>query len=206
MDKKQELDKIAEKIEACLKCPLFKNKKAVAGFGNPDAEILFIGEAPGFHESVQGLPFVGASGKLLDKLLAEINIKRKDIWIGNMIKHRPPENRDPLPEELEACLPFLKEQIKIIDPKIIVTLGRFSMNMFFKDEKISQIHGKARFSSLLGKEVIVFPMYHPSAGLRNPRVLEEIKEDFKKLPVLLGKEKLKLENKEKESKSQMSLL
>lgn len=149
---------------------------------------MFIGEGPGYYEDQQGRPFVGQAGKLLDKLLALIKLKREDVWIGNVVKHRPPGNRDPLPEEIEACRPFLDEQIKIIDPKIIVTLGRFSMAKFLPDEKISQIHGQARFVNWRGKRLIVLPMYHPAAALRSGEIMRQIREDFKKIPQLLRAE------------------
>lgn len=165
---------------------------------------MFIGEGPGYHEDRLGRPFVGQAGKLLDQLLSSIKVDRKDVFIGNMVKHRPPGNRDPLPAEIEACRPFLDEQVKIIDPKIIVTLGRFSMNKFLPGEYISKIHGQARFVNLAGKKRIVMPMYHPAAALRNGRIMEEIKEDFKKLPQFL-EEKIE-EDKKEDGKEQLSLV
>ncbi|MFH1289643.1 MAG: uracil-DNA glycosylase [Patescibacteria group bacterium] len=207
MEKAKALEKVAEEIEKCELCPLFVNKKAVPGFGNPEAKILLIGEAPGYHESVQGLPFVGASGKLLEKLFAEIGVNREDVWIGNMIKHRPPDNRDPEPAELKVCLPFLERQLEVIKPELVITLGRFSMSLFFPEEKISQIHGQARFAQFGGRKITVVPMYHPAVGLRNPGFLSQLKEDFKKIPVLLGEKKLELKKEENEEKDpQMNLL
>jgi len=186
--KERRLEKVAHEVKRCRKCPLWKNPKAVPGEGSPEAEIMLVGEAPGYHESVQGRPFVGAAGKLLIQLLGSIGFKRVDVFICNMLRHRPPGNRDPLPEEIEACQPFLDEQIKIINPKIVVTLGRFSMAKFLPDEKISQIHGQARFVDWEGKRLIVLPMYHPAAALRRGEIMHQIKEDFKKIPQLLRAE------------------
>lgn len=186
-EKKRKLEEIAEQVAKCTRCPLYKRaNKPVPGEGSPDAEIMFIGEGPGASEDRKGIPFCGAAGRLLDQLLQLIKVARKDVFIGNMLRHRPPGNRDPLPEEIKACQPFLDEQIKIIDPKIIVTLGRFSMNKFLPGEYISRIHGQARYVDFAGKRYIVVPMYHPAAALRNGRIMEEAKEDFKKLAELLG--------------------
>lgn len=186
MTKAEKLKQIAGRVAKCTRCSLYKRaNKPVPGDGNPDAEVMFIGEGPGYHEDQQGLPFVGAAGKLLDNLLQSIKLARKEVFIGNVIKHRPPGNRDPLPEEIEACHSFLDEQIQIIEPKIIVTLGRFSMNKFLPGEKISQIHGQARFVDFLGKRYIVIPMYHPAAALRSGKIMEEIKKDFQKIKKFL---------------------
>lgn len=150
---------------------------------------MLIGEAPGYHESIQGRPFVGMAGKLLTQLLKFINLKRSEVFICNLLRHRPPENRGPLTEEIEACRPFLDEQIKIIDPKIIVTLGRFSMNKFLPGEYISKIHGQTRFVNVIGKKRVVMPMFHPAAALRSGEVLKKIKEDFQKIPKILSSKK-----------------
>lgn len=181
LDKRKELEKIVSAIEKCKKCSLWRNPKAVPGEGNPEAEVLLLGEAPGYHESIQGKPFVGAAGQLLTELLKSINLERMDVFICNMLRHRPPDNRDPLPEEIEACEPFLDEQIKIIEPKIIVTLGRFSMNKFLPNEYISKIHGQKRDIDFGGRKYIVIPMYHPAAALRNATIMKELKEDFQKI-------------------------
>lgn len=186
MSAREKLEKIARRVSECTRCPLYKRaNNPVPGEGNPKAEVMFIGEGPGYWEDQKGRPFVGQAGKLLDKLLALIKLKRGDVWIGNVIKHRPPGNRDPLPSEIEACRPFLDEQIKIINPKIIVTLGRFSMAKFLPDEKISQIHGRARFVDWEGKRLIVLPMYHPAAALRSGEIMRQTREDFLKIPQLL---------------------
>jgi len=178
MVKKEVLEEIEKKVSQCRACPLWRYPKAVPGEGPIDSRVVFIGEAPGYHESVQGRPFVGAAGKLLDQLLNSINLNRENVFIGNMIKHRPPDNRDPLPQEVEACKSFLDEQIKAIKPEVIVTLGRFSLNKFLPEEYISQVHGRARKINYLGLERILFPLYHPAAGLRNGQILEALKTDF----------------------------
>lgn len=186
LSKQQKLEKITRRVAKCTRCPLYKKAiNPVPGEGSPKAEVMFIGEGPGYWEDQKGRPFVGQAGKLLDQLLQSIKLSRKEVFIGNMVKHRPPGNRDPLPGEIEACQPFLDEQIKIINPKIIVTLGRFSMAKFLPDEKISQIHGQARFVDWEGKKLIVLPMYHPAAALRRGEIRHQMKEDFQKIPQLL---------------------
>ena len=152
------LKALNQAVATCTKCPLYKGTtNPVPGDGNPDADIMFIGEAPGFHEDQQGLPFVGRAGHLLNKSLAIINLEREDVFIANMIKHRPPENRDPKTEELDSCRPFLEQQIKIIQPKIVCTLGRFAMEYFIQGVKISQIHGQPRWVTWHGQKLLVVP-------------------------------------------------
>lgn len=186
-EKQKKLDEIAARVAKCTRCSLYKRAtKGVPGDGDPESKVMFIGEGPGYHEDQQGLPFVGAAGRLLDRLLGLIKLERKEVWIGNVIKHRPPGNRDPLPGEIDACRSFLDEQIKIIDPKIIVTLGRFSMSKFLPDEKISQVHGQARYVHFAGRKRIIIPMYHPAAALRNGAIMEQIKKDFFKIPQFLS--------------------
>lgn len=173
---------IEKSIRECRKCNLCKTAlNAVCGEGNIDSSVVFIGEAPGQTEDETGRPFVGRAGKLLESLLNEIGKKREEIWIGNIIKHRPPQNRDPLPEEISLCQPFLKAQLATIDPKLIVTLGRFSMNYFYPAGKITNDHGKLR---KVGK-YYVYPVYHPAAALRNPTFAKTLKEDFVKIPKVL---------------------
>ena len=150
----------------------------VAGSGNSNTKIIIIGEAPGEQEDLQGLPFVGNSGKLLDKLLASINLNRSDVFICNILKHRPPENRDPNPDEITVCVPYLKAQIEIIKPEIIITLGRFAMNYFFPDQFISKVHGKIIKTKWQEIPLIIIPVYHPSAGLRNGQMLQSLQNDF----------------------------
>lgn len=182
MTKKEILDQIEKNVKICQKCRLCKTAlNAVPGEGNIDSEIVFIGEAPGATEDQTGRPFVGRAGKLLDVLLAKISLTRSDVWIGNIIKHRPPENRDPLPDEIEACQPYLTAQLAAIKPKLIVTLGRFSMNYFYKDGKISMCHGML----IKTKDYNVFPLYHPAAALRNPNMAKALVHDFLKLPQVL---------------------
>ena len=181
-----ELEKIRKEISACTKCALCKSAiQAVPGSGNPNADIVFIGEAPGFYEDQQGVPFVGRSGKLLDFLLGQIRLSRDDVWIGNIIKHRPPDNRDPSPEEISTCKAFLTRQLEAINPKIIITLGRFSMNYFFVDGKISRDHGRFIKAGAGSKKFNIFPMYHPAAALRNPTVMDEFMKDFIQIPKIL---------------------
>lgn len=178
-DRAKQLEEIAEQVRSCTRCPLYKSAtNGVPGEGPVTAEIMMIGEGPGFHEDKQGRPFVGAAGKFLDELLAGINLKRSDIFITNVVKHRPPGNRDPLPEEIEACRIWLDQQIDLIQPKVIVTISRFAMARWFPNEKISTIHGKARrFGKLL-----VVPMFHPAAALHNQSLRPVLEADFKKLP------------------------
>lgn len=186
MDKKERLENLKKKIASCTRCPLYKKaNKAVPGEGNSEAEMMFIGEGPGYYEDQKGIPFCGASGKLLDRLLSSIKVSRRDVFIGNTVKHRPPENRDPLPSEIEACRPWLDEQIEIIDPKMIVTLGRFSMNKFLPGEYISRVHGEPREITFAGKKRMIVPMFHPAAALRRGEVLKQALEDFQKLPKIL---------------------
>jgi len=206
-EKKKELKKIAQRVANCRKCPLYKNAtKPVPGEGNPQAEVMFIGEAPGYWEDQCGRPFVGQAGKLLNELLQLIKLPRENSFIANVVKHRPPGNRDPLPKEIDACKEFLDAQIKIINPNIIVTLGRFSLNKFLPGEFISKIHGQARFVEFAGRKRIVIPMYHPAAALRNERIMEELKSDFQKIPKFLENSYLKKEEKKKKENKQLSFL
>jgi DNA polymerase len=176
------LKQLGEQIAVCPNCALSRTRtRAVPGEGNPDADIVFIGEGPGFHEDQQARPFVGAAGKFLDELLASIGLNRKDVYICNVIKCRPPNNRDPLPGEIEACKPWLEEQLGVIRPKVIVTLGRFSMTRYFPGQAISRIHGQPRRVD----GVMVVPMYHPAAALHQASLRRTIMEDFKKLPGLV---------------------
>ncbi len=187
MNKKTELEKIREKILANKSLPLIP-ANLVFGEGNPDCQVMFIGEAPGFHEDKQGRPFVGRAGQLLNTLISEIGWKREDVYITNIVKRRPPENRDPFPEEIEAYKPYLAEQIKIINPKIIAPLGRFSMNYFLPLAKISQDQGKV-FEKDSGEiKRIIYPLYHPAAALRSTNVLNDLRTAFKRLPdIIAGK-------------------
>lgn len=187
-EKKIALKKIAEEVKSFKGLEIARvATNAVPGEGNPDTEILFIGEAPGRNEDMTGRPFVGQAGKLLEKSLSSISLRREDVFITNIVKFRPPENRDPFPDEIEACKRWLDEQIEIISPRIIVTLGRFSMAKFIPDVTISRVHGQARFVDFGSKRYIVFPMYHPAAALRAGSMMKPFVEDFIKLNNLLGK-------------------
>lgn len=191
--KTEELAKIANEVKSFRGIDIArKATRAVPGEGSPDAQIMFIGEAPGFNEDMQGRPFVGQAGKLLDATLSENGLNRADVYITNIVKFRPPDNRDPTPEEIEACRDWLDRQIQIIEPKIIVTLGRYSMAKFMPEARISQVHGQSRFVDFSGHRYTVFPMYHPAAALRSGQMLNAFKTDFQKLkdslsPVVVSK-------------------
>jgi DNA polymerase len=176
------LQDIATKVSHCKLCNLqHSREKGVPGEGPSDAEIMLIGEGPGFHENMQGRPFVGAAGELLVELLGSIGLTREQVFITNVVKCRPPSNRDPSPEELQACSPYLDKQIQIINPKVIVTLGRFSMAKFLPQAKISEIHGKP----FTVKGTLIVPFYHPAAALHRPSLRSTVEEDFKALPGLM---------------------
>lgn len=177
-DRVAQLAALAEQIRVCRLCPLYeKATHAVPGAGDPHAEIMFIGEAPGEQEDLRGLPFVGRSGQYLDYLLKLINLSRESVFITNVVKHRPPGNRDPLPNEIIACKPYLDEQIAVIDPLVIVTLGRFSMARYFPNAKISAIHGQPKYVD----NRAYYPMLHPAAALRNPPLRWDMEADIKRL-------------------------
>ncbi|WP_376794408.1 uracil-DNA glycosylase [Thermogemmatispora sp.] len=193
MSPEEILREIAAEVSVCTKCGLCKGRtKAVPGEGPPNARILFIGEGPGYHEDKQGRPFVGPAGQFLDELLQSIQLKRSDVFITNVVKCRPPDNRDPLPEEISACNDYLDRQIAALKPLLIVTLGRYSMAKFFGSAKISAIHGKAQKKD----GYICMAMYHPAAGLHQASLKETIRQDFKKIPVVLAEaERLAAEGK-----------
>ena len=189
MSAEEILAQVAQEVAQCARCELHRTRKqAVPGEGPADTEIMLIGEGPGFHENEQGRPFVGAAGQFLDELLAQAGLKRSDVWIGNVVKCRPPGNRDPLAEELSACDDYLEQQIKAINPKIIITLGRFSMAKFMPGVKISAQHGKMR---KVGNRFVI-PMYHPAAALHQPKWRPQILADFSKLPKQLEQAKAAL--------------
>lgn len=176
------LAQIAKEVSVCTNCTLHESrKKSVPGDGPANAEIMFIGEGPGFHENEQGRPFVGAAGKFLDQLLAQAGVTRSEVFIGNVVKCRPPENRDPLPDELSACDVYLERQLEAINPSIIVTLGRFSMGKYMQGAKISQIHGQMR---KVGERYVI-SMFHPAAALHQAALKPAILADFARLPELL---------------------
>lgn len=179
------LDKLLQlesTIKNCRKCRLCETAtNAVPGEGNPNAQVVFVGEAPGAQEDLTGRPFVGRAGKLLDKMLEHIDMQRSDVWIGNIVKHRPPENRDPLPDEVKACSPYVALQLEIIKPKLVITLGRYALYHFYPDGKISRDHGNV----IKVGNYNVYPVYHPAAALRNPAFARALVEDFKRIPDLL---------------------
>lgn len=208
-DKAEELKKLKKELEEDEGLPLRDGAtQLVFGEGDPDSEIYFLGEAPGFNEDRLGRPFVGQAGKLLDQLVEGIGLKREQVYISNVVRFRPPGNRDPLPEEIEAFRPYVDREIKIVAPKIVVTLGRFSMGKFFPNAKISQIHGKQRVVNWNGKSISVIPMYHPAAALRSIDIMRQIREDFRVIPEMLKKIKNKEEKGEGEKNNgeQMSLV
>ncbi|HSO27284.1 MAG TPA: uracil-DNA glycosylase [Anaerolineales bacterium] len=178
------LQQVAEEAAVCTRCELhFSRKHAVPGEGPVQADIMFIGEGPGFHENEQGRPFVGAAGRFLEELLASIDLKRSDVFITNIVKCRPPGNRDPEPQEIEACNDYLERQIQAVNPKVIVTLGRFSMNRFMPGAKISDVHGQ----SLNVRGRLVVAMYHPAAALHQRSLRGTIEQDFARLPEMIAK-------------------
>lgn len=187
MEKKEKLLELAAQVEKCTRCDLYKSANhAVPGEGSPTAGIVFIGEAPGFHEDAKGLPFVGNAGKYLDLLLSKVGLKREEVFITNVVKHRPPQNRDPAPNEVVACNGWLDAQLSIISPKIIVTLGKWSLNRYLPQKKISEIHGEP----FQIQNVVVIPMYHPAAALRSSKLAAELEDDFLKNKRLMQKPQL----------------
>jgi DNA polymerase len=179
---KEELEAIAAEVSVCEDCKLHLSRKnAVPGEGPADADLMFIGEGPGFHENEQGRPFVGAAGRFLEKLLEGIGMSREEVFIGNVVKCRPPGNRDPEQQEIEACTRYLERQIAAINPKVIITLGRFSMARYFPNARISRIHGQP--AEIDGR--LIVPMYHPAAALHQPSLRETVQADFAKLPSLI---------------------
>ena len=179
-----ELAALYEEMAACHKCVLSQGRThVVPGEGPANADIMFIGEGPGFHEDRQGRPFVGAAGNYLNELLEKIGLKREDVYITNVIKCRPPGNRDPQPDEIQACKPYLDRQIDLIHPRLVVTLGRFSMQRYFPNASISRIHGKPKRVG----SVIYYPMFHPAAALHQPRWRPLVEEDILEIPRLLAK-------------------
>ena len=196
-----EYDQLVQEIVSCTLCALSQTRtQAVPGEGSISADFMFVGEGPGYHEDQQGKPFVGPAGQLLDKLLASIGLRREDVYIANMVKCRPPGNRDPLPGEIQACQPYLDRQMQIISPKVVVTLGRFSFSKFFPGEAISKARGEPRTWN--GRTI--FPMYHPAAALHNPSLLPAIEADFQKLRSLVDSEEVLQEEPEKSSAQQLS--
>jgi uracil-DNA glycosylase len=185
-----ELGLYAAEVAGCTRCRLAQTRtQVVFGVGNPDADLLFVGEAPGFHEDKQGFPFVGQAGKLLDRLLAGIGLSRPDVYIANVLKCRPPGNRDPVPDEIESCEPHLFRQIELIEPKVIATLGNFATKLLSgKQTGITRVHGQEQRTTIGGRDVLLYPLYHPAAALYTPAMLNVLEQDFARLPDLLGRE------------------
>jgi uracil-DNA glycosylase len=183
------LHDLGEQVSACTRCRLAQTRtQVVFGVGNPHADLMFVGEAPGFHEDKQGLPFVGQAGKLLDTLLAGIGLDRSKVYIANVLKCRPPGNRDPQPDEIESCEPHLFRQIELIQPRLVATLGNFATKLLSgKQTGITRVHGVEQETSVGGNRVVLYPLYHPAAALYTPRMLEVLKQDFARIPELMGR-------------------
>ena len=178
-----DIDVVRTQALGCVRCPLSRSRTQVVwADGNLDSDVAFIGEAPGFHEDKQGRPFVGAAGQFLNELLASVGLRRDAVFIANVVKHRPPENRDPLPDEIAACAGYLDRQIALVDPRVIVTLGRHSLGRFFPGEKISRIHGVARRHG----PRLILPLYHPAAALHQASLRRTVEEDFRRLPQVIA--------------------
>jgi uracil-DNA glycosylase len=187
-ERRDDLVELYREVSACTRCPLHKTRtKVVFGNGNADADLMFVGEAPGQQEDAQGLPFVGRAGQLLDTLLEEIGLKRSEVFVANVLKSRPPGNRDPQPDEIDACRPYLHRQIDLIEPKVICTLGNFATKLLTGSRTgITRVRGMPQVHQLGGRTVFVMPLFHPAAALRTPSVEETLRADFGKLPELLA--------------------
>ena len=185
-----ELHAYRDEVAGCTRCALAAGRtQVVFGSGDPGADLMFVGEAPGFHEDKQGVPFVGAAGKLLDQLLAGIGLTRPDVYVANVLKCRPPGNRDPMPEDIEACEAHLWRQIELIQPRVVATLGNFATKLLSgRPTGITRVHGQEQETTLGGRRVLLYPIYHPAAALYTPRMLEVLKSDFARIPELLGRE------------------
>jgi DNA polymerase len=185
-----ELAAFASQVAGCTKCRLAQTRtQVVFGVGNPEADLMFVGEAPGFHEDKQGFPFVGQAGQLLDRLLEGIGLDRSQVYIANVIKCRPPGNRDPMPDEIEACEGHLFKQVALIRPQVIATLGNFATKLLSgKQLGITRVHGQEQPATIGGLSVTLYPLYHPAAALYTPAMLKVLEEDFRRIPGLLGRE------------------
>jgi DNA polymerase len=183
------LREYADQTAGCTKCTLAKGRtQVVFGSGNPNADLMFVGEAPGFHEDQQGLPFVGQAGKLLERLLEGIGMTRGDVYIANVLKCRPPGNRDPIPDEIAACEPHLFRQIELIEPKLVATLGNFATKLLSgRPAGITRVHGYEQDVTLGTRSVLLYPLYHPAAALYTPSMLKVLEDDFARIPELLSR-------------------
>ena len=187
-ERRELLRAVYEEARGCVRCPLHQTRTTVVfGAGNSDADLMFIGEAPGANEDRMGLPFVGQAGKLLDKMLAEISMDRKDVFICNVLKCRPPQNRDPHPNEIESCQDYLRSQVELIEPTVICTLGNFSTKLLRADSTgISRVHGRPEIRVVGSRAFHLYPLYHPAAALYTPSTLEALRADFHRIPDLLA--------------------
>jgi DNA polymerase len=185
----EELARFGEETAGCTRCRLAQTRtQVVVGSGSPDADLMFVGEAPGFHEDQQGLPFVGQAGKLLERLLEGIGLTRPEVFIANVLKCRPPGNRDPAPDEIESCEPHLFRQIELIQPRLVATLGNFATKLLSgKQLGITRVHGQEQQTTVGGLHVLLYPLYHPAAALYTPAMLRVLEEDFRRIPELLGR-------------------
>jgi DNA polymerase len=185
--RRDELVAFYHQLSDCTKCPLAEGRTTVVfGTGDPDADLMFVGEAPGFNEDKQGKPFVGRAGKLLDQLLEEIELSRGDVFVSNVVRCRPPGNRDPLPEEILACKAYTDRQIELIEPKLICTLGKFAMQVVTRTNRgITAVHGKPEVHELGGRTLRVYPVFHPAAALRSTKTLDDLRAAFARIPALL---------------------
>jgi uracil-DNA glycosylase family 4 len=183
------LEAHAAAAAGCTRCRLSQGRtQVVFGAGNAQADLMFVGEAPGFHEDKQGIPFVGQAGKLLDRLLAGVELRREDVYIANVLKCRPPGNRDPQPDEIESCEPHLFRQIELIEPKVIATLGNFATKLLSgRPLGITRVHGQEQPLTIAGRSVLLYPLYHPAAALYTPAMLKVLEADFARLPELMGR-------------------
>ncbi len=188
LDRTQQLASFERLVSGCTRCRLSQGRtQVVFGSGNPDADLLFVGEAPGFHEDQQGYPFVGQAGKLLEKLLGGIGLQRSDVYIANVLKCRPPGNRDPQPDEIEACESHLFRQIELIQPRVVATLGNFATKLLTgKPTGITRVHGQEQWTNVGGNRVLLYPLYHPAAALYTPAMLKVLEEDFARIPTLFA--------------------
>jgi uracil-DNA glycosylase family 4 len=186
-ERREHLVALYREAQACTRCPLHETRtQAVFGNGNADADLMFVGEAPGMYEDQQGIPFVGRAGNLLDEMLAEQGLSRDDVFVTNVLKSRPPGNRDPQPGEIQACRPWLDAQIDLIEPRVICTLGNFATKLITGSQQgITRVHGRPQDHQIAGRPVRVYPLFHPAAALRTPKVKEQLREDFAGLPALL---------------------
>ncbi|MGI8661075.1 MAG: uracil-DNA glycosylase [Thermoleophilaceae bacterium] len=187
-ERREDLVALYREVRGCTLCPLHESRtQAVFGNGNADADLMLVGEAPGAREDAQGVPFVGRAGQLLDELLAEQGLSRSDVFVTNVLKSRPPGNRDPQPDEIQTCRPYLERQVELIEPRVICTLGNFATKLLSGSPRgITQVHGTAQERELGGRGVRLYPLFHPAAALRTPRVKEQLREDFARLPELLA--------------------